>query len=407
MCTVHPISSIWGLGFGVCSPFDGEIDGMGPLSNFRILEFAGIGPGPFCAMLLADMGAEIIRIDRISGPARPIEADQRLDVAARGRKSVALDLKIPGAVSAVRRLCRSVDGIIEGYRPGVMERLELGPEQCLAENPRLVYGRMTGWGQSGPLAQVAGHDINFLALSGSLYMFGRAEERPSPPLNLVADMGGGGLVLAFGMLCALLERERSGRGQVVDAAMCEGAAVLATLVYAHKAMGWWRRDRGTNLLDSGAHFYEVYDTKDGRYVAVGALEPQFYALLLQGLQLDPASLPPQMDRSTWPEMKKRFASIFRTRSRDEWAEVFANSDACVSPVLSPEEAADHPHAVARGAFRTSFGALHPSPVPRFSRSEPSQPAAPPRIGEHTEPVLSAFGFSAEEIGTLRAAGAIG
>ena len=357
-------------------------------------------------MLLADMGAEVIRVDRITDQTRPIAGDPRLDIGARGRKSVAMDLKNPEARRAVRRLCRTMDGLIEGFRPGVMERLELGPEHCLAENPRLVYGRMTGWGQSGPLAQRAGHDINFLALSGSLYMFGRSDERPSPPLNLVADMGGGGLVLAFGMLCALLDRERSGRGQVVDAAMCEGAAALATLVYAHKAMGWWQHDRGANLLDSGAHFYEVYDTQDGGYVAVGAIEPQFYAVLLRGLQLDPATLPPQMDRSTWPEMKRRFAAIFRTRSRDEWTKVFENSDACVSPVLSPEEAATHPHAVARGAFRTTFGALQPSPVPRFSRSEPDRAAPPPRVGEHTQEVLSTVGFSADEISALSAAGAI-
>jgi len=379
---------------------------MGPLAGVRILEFAGIGPGPFCAMLLADMGAEIVRIDRAAGQGSPITGDARLDVSARGRKSLGLDLKKPEAVRTILRLCRDVDGLIEGFRPGVMERLGLGPDQCLAENPRLVYGRMTGWGQTGPLARRAGHDINYLAISGSLYLCGRADERPSPPLNLVADMGGGGLLLAFGMLCALLERNRSGRGQVVDAAMYEGAAVLATLVYAHKAMGSWQPDRGANLLDSGAHFYEVYTTRDDRFVAVGAIEPQFYALLLRGLQLDPASLPPQMDRSAWPEMKKLFASIFRTRTRDAWVEVFADGDACVTPVLTPEEAAVHPHAVARAAFRTSSGALQPSAAPRFSRSDPARPAAPPQAGEHTETVLSGFGFSADEISALRAAGAI-
>ena len=379
---------------------------MGPLSGFRFLEIAGIGPGPFCAMMLADMGAEIVRIDRAAGPTPLADGDPALNITARGRKSVALDLKRPEAVRAVLRLCRHMDGLIEGFRPGVMERLGLGPEQCMAENPRLVYGRMTGWGQSGPLASRAGHDINYLALSGSLYMLGRAEERPSPPLNLVADMGGGGLVLAFGMLSALLERERSGLGQVVDAAMFEGAAVLATMIYAEKAMGRWSSDRGSNLLDSGAHFYEVYATRDGRHVAVGAIEPQFYDLLLRGLQLDPATLPPQMDRARWPEMKRHFAAIFRTRTRDEWAEIFANSDACVSPVLSPEEAAAHPHAIARGSFRTSFGALHPSPAPGLSRSTLSLPLPPPRVGQHTEVVLGSFGFSAEEISALRDVGAI-
>jgi alpha-methylacyl-CoA racemase len=379
---------------------------MGPLAGFRILEIAGIGPGPFCGMMLADMGAEIIRVDRASSRTPHVGVDPSLDVTARGRKSVALDLKHPEAARIVLRLCSHMDGLIEGFRPGVMERLGLGPEQCLAENPRLVYGRMTGWGQSGPLAQLAGHDINYLAISGSLYMLGRAGERPSPPLNLVADMGGGGLVLAFGMVCALLERERSGRGQVVDAAMSEGAAVLASMVYAQRATGWWHRERGTNLLDSGAHFYEVYDAKDGGYVAVGAIEPQFYSQLLQGLQLDPATLPAQMDRSAWPEMKMRFAAIFRTRTRDEWMEVFANGDSCVSPVLSPEEAADHPQAVARGAFRTSFGVLHPAPAPRFSRSRAGLADSPPAVGQHTEVVLRTIGFSDDDISSLRAAGAI-
>src|SRR5580692_8001393 len=248
---------------------------MGPLHGFKIIEFAGIGPGPFCAMLFADMGAEIIRIDRAD--AKPaLNGEDRQNVAARGRRSLALDHKKPDAVAVVLRLCRQVDGLVEGFRPGVMERLGLGPSECLRENPRLVYGRMTGWGQSGPLSQTAGHDINYLSISGSLYMFGRANERPSPPLNLVADMGGGGMFLAFGMVCALLERQRSGQGQTVDAAMVEGAAVLATAIYAQRATGLWRDRRGSNLLDTGAHFYEVYETRDGGYLAVGAIEPQFY-----------------------------------------------------------------------------------------------------------------------------------
>jgi alpha-methylacyl-CoA racemase len=379
---------------------------MGPLAGYRILEFAGMGPGPFCAMMLADMGAEVVRIDRVSGRKHPIDGDPLLDVSARGRKSVALDLKKPEALATVLRLCSHVDGLIEGYRPGVMERLGLGPEQCLAANPRLVYGRMTGWGQDGPLSHLAGHDINYLAISGSLHMFGRAEERPGTPLNLVADMGGGGLMLAFGMTCALLERVKSGRGQVVDAAMVEGAAVLATAIYAQKAMGWWRSERGSNLLDSGAHFYEVYETSDGCYMAVGSIEPQFYALLLEGLGLDPASLPQQFDRASWPSMKQRFAEIFRTRTRDEWTRVFADTDACVTPVLAPDEAARHPHAVARGAFRTAFGVLHPSATPRLSRSRAELPEPPPRPGEHSDAVLTSCGFSAGEISALRARGAL-
>jgi alpha-methylacyl-CoA racemase len=379
---------------------------MGPLGGYRILELAGIGPGPFCAMMLADMGADVTRIDRATGRTRPISGDVRLDITARGRKSLALDLKNPAAIATVLRLCAQVDGLIEGYRPGVMERLGLGPDACLATNPRLVYGRMTGWGQHGPLAQLAGHDINYLAISGGLYMLGRAEERPSAPLNLLADMGGGGLMLAFGMTCALLERERSGKGQVVDAAMVEGAALLATSVYAQKAMGWWSSERGSNLLDSGAHFYDVYATSDGRYVAVGAIEPQFYALLLAGLGLDPAELPPQLERSSWPAMKRRFADVFRTRTRDEWARIFADSDACVSPVLTPEEAAEHPHAVARQAFSHSFDVLHPTPAPRLSRSRHETTLPPPRVGEHSDELLRSFAFDASEIAALRACGAL-
>jgi alpha-methylacyl-CoA racemase len=378
----------------------------GPLAGYRILEMVGSGPGPFCAMMLADAGAEVIRIDRTSGRTRPIEVDVRLDVTARGRRSVALDLKKPEAVQAVLRLCRHVDGLIEGFRPGVMERLGLGPEQCMAANPRLIYGRMTGWGQGGPLAQLAGHDINYLAISGTLHMFGRVADRPSPPLNLVADMGGGGLMLAFVITSALLERVSSGKGQVVDAAMVDGAAFLATSVYAQKAMGWWRDERGSNLLDTGAHFYEVYTTKDGGHMAVGAIEPQFYELLLHGLELDPKSLPAQMERSSWPAMKVRFADIFRTRTREEWTQVFAGSDACVSPVLTPEEAACHPHATARDSFRHTYGALHPSPVPRFSRCA-TKPAEPPPVpGEHSERVLQSFGFSGDEISQLRECGAM-
>jgi alpha-methylacyl-CoA racemase len=380
--------------------------GAGPLAGFRILEMAGIGPGPFCAMMLADMGAEVIRIDRASGRTRSIEVDARLDVTARGRQSLALDLKKPQAVQTVLRLCREADALLEGFRPGVMERLGLGPETCMGVNPRLVYGRMTGWGQTGPLAQMAGHDINYLAISGMLHLFGRAAERPSPPLNLVADMGGGGLMLAFGVLCALLERVRTGKGQVLDAAMSEGAALLATSVFAQKAMGWWQEERGSNLLDTGAHFYEVYATQDGGHMAVGAIEPQFYELLLRGLGLDPKTLPSQMDRSAWPAMKLRFVEIFGRRTRAEWAQVFAGTDACVSPVLTPEEAMHHPQAVARRSFQHSFGAVHPAAVPRLSRPSATPLSAPPLPGAHSVRVLRSFGFSEEEISQLRACGAM-
>lgn len=380
--------------------------GAGPLAGFRILEMAGIGPGPFCAMMLADMGAEVIRIDRASGRARSIEVDARLDVTARGRQSLALDLKRPEAVQTVLRLCRDADALLEGFRPGVMERLGLGPEACMGVNPRLVYGRMTGWGQTGPLAQTAGHDINYLAISGMLHLFGRAAERPSPPLNLVADMGGGGLMLAFGVLCALLERVRTGRGQVLDAAMSEGAALLATSVFAQKAMGWWQEERGSNLLDTGAHFYEVYATQDGGHMAVGAIEPQFYELLLRGLGLDPKTLPAQMDRSAWPVMKLRFVEIFGRRTRAEWSQVFAGTDACVSPVLTPEEALHHPQAVARGSFQRSGGAVHPVAVPRLARPRTTPLSVPPLPGAQSGPVLRSFGFSEEEISQLRSCGAV-
>jgi len=378
---------------------------MGPLQGYKIIEFAGIGPGPFCAMLLADMGADIIRIDRASASAASSGKDKQ-NVTARGRRSIALDLKKPEAIAAVFRLCAQVDGLIEGFRPGVMERLGLGPDECRRENPRLVYGRMTGWGQTGPLSHTAGHDINYLALSGSLYMFGRAEERPTPPLNLVADMGGGGMLLAFGMVCALLERHKSGRGQTVDAAMVEGAALLATSIYAHRASGWWRDERGVNLLDTGAHFYEVYETHDGGYVAVGAIEPQFYAKLLEGMGLEAAALPNQMDRAQWPQMKRRFAAVFKSKTRAQWTQIFDGTDACVAPVLSPAEAAEHKHNRARAAFGETAGVLRPSPAPRFSRTELEPPCNPPCAGEQSRAVLADFGFSPEDIGALECAGAL-
>jgi alpha-methylacyl-CoA racemase len=378
---------------------------MGPLHGFKIIEFAGIGPGPFCAMLFADMGAEIIRIDRAD--AKPaLNEEDRQNVAARGRRSLALDLKKPDAVAVVLRLCRQVDGLVEGFRPGVMERLGLGPSECLRENPRLVYGRMTGWGQFGPMSHMAGHDINYLALSGSLYMFGRANEKPAPPLNLVADMGGGGMLLAFGMACALLERQCSGKGQVIDAAMVEGAALLATSIYRRRASGLWRDQRGSNVLDTGAHFYEVYETKDDGFMAVGAIEPQFYAALLQGMALDAGQLPDQMDRTRWPEMKQRFAAVFKSKTRAEWTRIFDGTDACASPVLSPVEAAEHEHNRARATFRETAGILHPGQAPRFSRTDLEMPCDPPLRGEHSDAVLRDFGFELEEIAALRLAKAL-
>jgi alpha-methylacyl-CoA racemase len=380
-------------------------DVMGPLQGFKIIEFAGIGPGPFCAMLFADMGAQIIRVDRASAAAAS-NGNDRTNVSARGRRSIALDLKNPAAVTAVLRMCRQVDGLIEGFRPGVMERLGLGPSECQRENPRLVYGRMTGWGQTGPLSHIAGHDINYLALSGSLYMFGRKDERPAPPLNLVADMGGGGMLLAFGMVCALLERQRSGRGQTVDAAMVEGAALLATSIYAQRASGLWGDQRGSNILDTGAHFYEVYETQDGGYVSVGAIEPQFYAALLRGMGLDAAAMPNQMDRSRWPEMKQLFADVFRSKTRADWTRIFEATDACVAPVLSPVEAAAHEHNRARASFEETAGVLRPGAAPRFSRTKAEAPSDPPLRGEQSAAVLADFGFAEEEIAGLRRAKAL-
>jgi len=382
--------------------------GNGPLVGLRIVEIAGIGPGPFAAMLLADLGADIVRVERKEGVAimRQMGFDPTRDISNRGRAAIAVDLKDPAGVELVLDLVAPADALIEGFRPGVMERLGLGPEACLQRNPRLVYGRMTGWGQTGPLARAAGHDINYIALSGLLHTFARAGQPPVPPGNTVGDMGGGGLLLAFGILCALHEVKRSGAGQVVDAAMFEGAAALGTSVFVTMAQGLYDPGRpGTNMGDTGAHFYEVYETQDQRYVAVGAIEPQFYAELIKGLGLDPASLPKQMDRQSWPQMKRRFAAVFQTKTRAEWEEIFAGKDACVSPVLDPREAAEHPHARARGSFSSLGGLLQPAPVPHFSRT-PGAVGAPPIPGTGADPALAAWGIDAKRIAQLRSSGAL-
>ena len=378
---------------------------MGPLQGYRVIEIAGIGPGPFCGMLLADMGADVVRVDRTDG-GDPLGRDPRTQVMHRNRRSIAADLKRPEAVSAVLKMCGSSDALIEGFRPGVMERLGLGPEACLGSNPRLVYGRMTGWGQDGPLAARAGHDINYAALAGVLGLLGRPDERPAPPLNIVADMGGGGLLLAFGVVCALLEAQRSGRGQVVDAGMVEGAALMASTVHELRAGGWWGEARGRNLLDGGAPFYDVYETRDGGFMAVGAIEPHFYAALLDGLGLDPADLPPQMDRTRWPLLRARLAAAFAARTRAEWTEIFESRDACVTPVLSLPEAALHPHNTERGVFTRRDGALQAAPAPRFSRTSPLMTRPPPVPGEHTDEVLAEFGFAPDDIADLRRSGAV-
>jgi alpha-methylacyl-CoA racemase len=323
---------------------------MGPLSGVKVIELAGIGPAPFCGMLLADLGADVLRIDRKAGGARSVNIDPTRDVLNRGRRSIAMDLKRPDAIEALLRLVEGSDIFVEGFRPGVTERMGVGPEACLARNAKLVYGRMTGWGQTGPLAQTAGHDINYLAFSGALHLIGRKGEKPVPPLNMAADMGGGGLFLAFGLVCALLEARTTGQGQVVDAAMTEGAALQLYTVLMMRANGHFSDERGTNLLDTGAPFYEVYETADGGYLAIGAIEPEFYALLCKGADLDPQIFGAQMDRSRWDEIKAELTRVFKNKTRSAWEEIFSGTDACVTPVLSLAEAASYPHNRARGTY---------------------------------------------------------
>ncbi len=378
----------------------------GPLAGIRIIELAGIGPSPFTGMMLADAGADIIRVDRADRATYPPAEEPHVDLLNRGRRSVAVDLKHPEAVALMLRLVEKADGLMEGFRPGVAERLGLGPDVCLERNPRLVYGRMTGWGQAGPMATAAGHDINYIALSGALEPMGRAGERPYAPLNLVGDFGGGGMLLAYGMVAAMLNAQRTGRGQVIDAAMVDGAASLMTMTYTLVAAGIWKDERGTNLLDSGAHFYEVYETADGRFMAVGAIEPQFYAELIALMGLADEDLPDQNDRGAWPAMKERFAAVFATKTRDEWAAIFEGSDACAVPVLTPREAPDHPHNRARQTFATVAGVTQPAPSPRFGGTPGSIRRPPPNPGQHGDDALVDWGVAKEEIGDLRSSGAI-
>jgi len=380
---------------------------MGPLRGVKILEIAGIGPGPFAAMMLADMGADVIRVDRAQSVIGGDPSAPPADVLNRGRRSIGIDLKNPDGVEALLTLVESADALIEGFRPGVAERLGFGPDVCLARNSRLVFGRMTGWGQSGPYAQAAGHDINYIALAGALDPIGRAGDKPVPPLNLVGDFGGGGMLLAFGMACGLLEAKTSGQGQVVDAAMVDGAAVLMTMFHAFKAMGLWTDERGTNLLDTGAHFYEVYETSDGKFVSIGSIEPQFYAELLARTGLsDDQSLSRQHDRAQWPALKERFEELFKTKTRDEWCEVMEATDVCFAPVLSMGEAPHHPHNVERGTFVERDGVVQPAPAPRFSRTTPEIQRPPAFAGQHTDEALADWGFDDATIAKLRDTGAI-
>jgi alpha-methylacyl-CoA racemase len=374
---------------------------MGPLSGIKVLEFEAIGPAPFAGMLLADMGADVLVVDRPASSDLGLTRERWYDVLMRGKRSLTLDLKKDTAKAAILEIVSHADVLIEGFRPGVMERLGLGPDAALAANPRLVYGRMTGWGQAGPLAPRAGHDINYIALSGVLNAFGRKGEPPVPPLNLVGDFGGGGMLLGFGVACALLEAGRSGRGQVVDAAMVDGASLLAAMFSGFLASGNWSEERGVNLLDSGAPWYDVYRTQDGKYVSIGSIEGKFYAELVARLNLD---LPGQYDRARWPEMRQRLAAAFLTKTRDEWCKVFEGSDACFAPVLSFSEARAHAHSVARGSFVNLAGVEQPAAAPRFSRTPAAARRAPPERGEGGRAALLDWGLRGVEIERLRSLG---
>ncbi|MCB1474409.1 MAG: CoA transferase [Rhodobiaceae bacterium] len=380
--------------------------GHGPLHGIRIVEFAGVGPGPFCAMLLADMGADIISVDRKVPHGLGIKKEPRFNPTTRSRKSMAVDLKTDEGKALVLRLIEQADGSIEGNRPGVMERLGLGPDVCLKHNPRLVYGRMTGWGQEGPMAKEVGHDLNYLALSGMLSMIGSKEVGPAIPLNLMADYAGGGLYLALGMLAGLLEAKTSEKGQVVDAAMLDGLGSLMTHQFGFIGSGRWVRERGANFLDGGAPWYNVYETKDGEWISVAPVEPKFYEVLLTTMGLDPASVPDQLDSSSWPALKKQFADIFRSKTRDEWCRIMDGKEACFSPVLSTDEAMAHPHMQARHAYVDVDGVVQPAPAPRFSRT-PAAVRRPPAVpGENTDEILEEWGVDAGERDTLRKNGVI-
>lgn len=381
------------------------MENNGPLAGYRIVEFEGKGPAPLCGMLLGDMGADVIRVERPSGRSDISTTEDSFSILHRNRRSIALDLRQPEAREAALRLVASADALIEGFRPGVMERLGLGPPTCLAQQPRLVYGRVTGWGQSGPLAARAGHDINYLGLSGALAAIGPRDGAPLPPLNLVADYGGGAMFLAFGLVCALLEARQSGQGQVVDVAMTDAVATLMTAIHGLHHGGHWHEARGSNLLDGGAPFYGAYATRDGGYMAVGPIEAPFFAQLVQRLGIDPHGLPDRMDPQGWPAWQQRIAAAFATRTRAEWETVFDGSDACVTPILSLSEAPRHPHHAARGTYQPLGGVTQPAPAPRFSRTPGLLRSQPPQAGEHGRELLAECGYSPAEIDALAAAGA--
>jgi len=373
----------------------------GPLVGVKIVEFAGIGPGPFCGMLLADMGADVVRIDRAESVGRSYP-----DLANRGKRSIAVDLKKPEGVEAALSLMDKADGLIEGFRPGVMERLGVGPEVALKRNAKLVYGRMTGWGQTGPWSSMAGHDIDYIALTGALHTMGRKGEPPAPPLNLVGDFGGGALYLAMGLLAGIIEARTSGKGQVIDCAMIDGAASLMTMFFNMKAVGMWTPERDSNLLDGGAHFYDTYECADGQYLAIGSIEPQFHAVLVKGLGLPDDTFGNYMDRTKWAEHSQTIARVVKTRSRDDWMKVFDGTDGCVAPVLSMEEAPKHPHNAERKTFVEAFGVVQPGPAPRFSRTAGAVQGAPAVAGKNSGDVLQSWGVDAERVKGFLAAGAV-
>ena len=374
--------------------------GSGPLSGLKIVEFAGIGPGPFCGMLLSDLGADVVRVDR-KGSGRSSPAD----VTSRGRRSVALDLKSPDAIEAVLKLLESADGLIEGFRPGVMERLGLGPDVVLKRNPKLVFGRMTGWGQTGPYAKAAGHDMNYIAITGALHAIG-TEDKPVPPLNLVGDFGGGALYLAFGLMAGIISARETGKGQVIDCAMSDGAASLMAMFYGFKGAGMWKDERRSNLLDGGAHFYDTYQCADGKWISIGSIEPQFYALLLEKTGITDPAFANQMDRSAWPSLKAKLADVLKTKTQAEWCAIMDATDICFAPVLDLEEAPKHAHNVARETFVTIEGVVQPAPAPRFSATPGAIQGPPPKIGAHNDEALSQWGFSGAEIEALKASGAL-
>jgi alpha-methylacyl-CoA racemase len=378
----------------------------GPLDGVKVVELASIGPIPFCGLVLSDMGADVVRVDKLTDVATADPARAPGTVLDRGRRSIGVDLKSQAGVDVVLRLTESADVLIEGYRPGVAERLGVGPAACSARNQRLVYGRLTGWGREGALADRAGHDIDYIALAGALSAFGRAGGPPTPPLNIVGDFGGGGLLLAYGIACALVSASRTGKGQVVDTAMVDGTALLMVPFYAARQIGFWSDDRGTNMLDTGAPYYDTYECADGGFVAVGAIEPQFYAELLTGLDLSPEDVPDRDDRSQWNELRSIFAAHFKSRTRDEWAAHFAGRDACVAPILTLAEAPRHQHNVERGTFVEVDGVIHPAPAPRLDRTPGAIDRPPCYAGQHTDEVLREVGCTDDEIAKLRASGAV-